>query len=94
MKEQIDGKVKEQRSQKLIELSNKNEMEYNKQYLGKTVEVLFEEKKDGYYQGHTQNYILVYMETEENIENSIVKVICNNVKNGYILAKSKNVTKM
>ena len=42
MKGQIDGNKKEERSQKLIELSNKNEKEYNENYAGKEVEVLWE----------------------------------------------------
>ena len=54
MKEQIDGKIKEERSQKLIVLSDQNEREYNEAYVGKEVEVLCEEKKDGCYQGHTK----------------------------------------
>ena len=45
MPNQIDGKIKEERSKKLIELSNENELEYNKSYIGKKVEVLFEEEK-------------------------------------------------
>ena len=49
MKEQIEGKIKEERSKKLIELSDKNEKEYNETYINKEVEVLIEEKKNGYY---------------------------------------------
>lgn len=35
MPNQIDGNIKEERSRKLIELSDKNEIEYNKKYIGK-----------------------------------------------------------
>lgn len=59
MPNQIDGKTKEERSNKLIELSNKNENEHNKQYIGKTVKVLFEEYENGCYKGHTTNYMMV-----------------------------------
>ena len=59
MKNQVDGKIKEERSKKLIELSNKNQNEYNESYIGKTVKVLFEEYKNGYFKGHTANYIMV-----------------------------------
>ena len=56
--------------QKLIELSNKNQKQYNEQLIGKNVEVLFEDEEidDGvtYYKGHTQNYILVKYKTDEN----------------------------
>ena len=47
MPNQINGDIKEERSKKLIELSDRNEIEYNKSYIGKNVEVLFEEEKDG-----------------------------------------------
>ena len=36
MPNQIDGKVKEERSKKLIELSNENEYNYNKKYISKS----------------------------------------------------------
>ena len=90
MPNQIDGNIKEQRSKKLIDLSNKNELEYNKKYIGKTVEVLFEEEKTGLYKGHTQNYILVYCKSNENLSNKIVKVNCENIENEYIIAKKTN----
>ena len=37
MPNQIDGNIKEERSRKLIELSDKNEIEYNKKYIGKKI---------------------------------------------------------
>ena len=44
MPNQIDGTIAEERSKKLIELSEKNMKEYNSKYIGKELEVLFEEK--------------------------------------------------
>lgn len=74
MKNQISGDIKEIRSKKLLELSDKNENEYLDEYIEKEVEVLFEEKEDEYFKGHTSNYIMVKYKTEENLENKIVKV--------------------
>ncbi len=74
MTNQVDGNVKEERSQKLIELSNRNEKEYNEKYIGKRVEVLFEEEKDGLWSGYTRNYVRVFMESGENLENRIKMV--------------------
>lgn len=74
MTNQIDGNIKEERSQKLIELSNKNEREYNEKYIGKSVDVLFEEEKDGLWSGYTKNYVRVFVESDENLENKIQKV--------------------
>jgi threonylcarbamoyladenosine tRNA methylthiotransferase MtaB len=90
MKHQIDGNKKEERSQKLIELSNENERNYNKQYIGKNVEVLFEEEKDGNYKGHTSNYILAHLtkeDTRNKMENKIVKVKCMDAKGNHIIVE-------
>ena len=75
IKEQIPGEIKEKRSKALIELSNKNEEEYIKKYIGKTVEVLFEEQdKDGCFKGHTANYIIVKVQANSDICGKIIKV--------------------
>ncbi len=85
MPNQIDGNKKEERSKRLIELSNKNEKTYNQQYIGKEVEVLFEEEKDGVWQGHTKNYILAHYKTEENLENKMIKLQCQGAEQEYII---------
>ena len=87
MENQVAGDVKEDRSKKLIELSNKNEFEYNSKYMGKEVEVLFEEEKIGLYKGHTQNYIMVYCKSDEKLDNLIKKVKCTDVSEDHILAE-------
>ena len=93
MEGQIDGNKKEERSQRLIELSNKNEREYNETYVGKEVEVLWEEGKDGIYKGHTKNYILAHYKVDEgkeridNLENRITKVKCIEAKQDHILVE-------
>ena len=78
MPNQVDGNVKEKRSRKLIELSNENQKRYNEKLVGKEVEVLFEdqvvEEDKKYFKGHTQNYILVKYETDENLENTLKSV--------------------
>ena len=85
MPNQIDGNKKEERSRRLIELSSENEKAYNQQYVGKEVEVLFEEEKNGMWQGHTKNYILAHYKTEENMENKIIKLECKGAEQEYIL---------
>lgn len=87
MPNQISGDIKEERSRKLIEVSDKNEIEYNKSYIGKNVEVLFEEEKNGMYKGHTQNYIMVYCKSEKNLDNKIVDVVCENAEQEHIMGK-------
>ena len=86
MPNQINGDIKEERSKKLIELSDRNEIEYNKSYIGKNVEVLFEEEKDGRYKGHTQNYIMVYCQSKEKLDNKIIDVVCEKAEKEHIIA--------
>lgn len=87
MPNQIDGKIKEQRSEKLIELSNNNEIEFIKRNIGKTLEVLFEEKKEnGYTEGHTSNYIVVEAKGER-IENTMKKVKIESVEGNILKGK-------
>lgn len=87
MPNQIDGTIKEKRSQKLIELSNKNEIEFMKNCIGKTIEVLFEEEKeDGYIEGHTTNYVVI--ETKgKDLENTIKKVRVENLEGNLLKGK-------
>ena len=77
MNGQVDGNVKEERSGKLINLSNENQLKYNKSLIGKSVDVLFEEKHDDFWTGHTTNYVVVKAKSNENLENKIIKVKIN-----------------
>lgn len=71
MKNQVSPEIKEKRSKRLIKLSDKNEEEYNKELIGKKLDVLFEEKIGNLYKGHTSNYIMVNAESDENLIDTI-----------------------
>ena len=87
MRTQIDGNVKEQRSEELINLSNENEKRYNESYIGKELEVLFEEDDGDFYKGHTTNYIMVKVKkNNENLENTIKKVTVKSCKELDLIA--------
>ena len=87
MTRQVDGNIKEQRSQKLIKLSNENQKKCNQEYVGKEVEVLFEEQEGKYFKGHTANYIMVKYETNEDLENRIKAVKVDEAQESYLIAK-------
>lgn len=84
MPEQISPQIQEERSKKIIELSNINEQNYNKSLIGKEVEVLFEEKDGNYIKGHTKNYIVV------NVEKEDINAYHNEIKNVKITKKENN----
>ena len=74
MPDQIPAEIKEARSKKLLELSDINEYEYNKNEIGKETLILFEEREGEYFKGHSANYLYVKAKTPENVENKILKV--------------------
>ena len=88
MSNQIDGKVKEERSNKLIELSHQNEIKHNEKEIGKELEVLWEEQDGDYIKGHTTNYKVVKIHYQ-NIENTITKVEIERLENLELIGKYK-----
>ena len=90
MPNQIDANIKEQRSKRLIELSNKNEKNFIEINIGKTLEVLFETKtNDEYTEGHTTNYIIVKAKGEK-LENTTQIVKIEKVENNILTGKICN----
>ena len=75
MKGQVSGDIKEKRSKCLLTMSDEFEIKYQKDYIGKEVNVLIEElDEDNYYKGHTENFIMVKVKAREDIINKIVKI--------------------
>ena len=74
MKNQIDGNVKKERSEKLITLGEEYQEIFERENMKTTQSVLFEEKHDGVYYGYTTNYIRVKAKSEEDLTNKIKKV--------------------
>ncbi len=73
--DQIQNDVKAERNKKMIELSNKLNIEFLESMLNKTMPVLFErEKEKGIYEGHTTNYITVCVKSDVDITNKILNV--------------------
>ena len=71
---QIHGSVKHSRSERLIELGNQLANRFMEKFIGKRMEVLFEENKGGYFEGYTTNYIRVKAESNKDIQGEILPV--------------------
>lgn len=85
MPNQVDRSKQEERSQKLIQLSNKHQKQQNENYKGQQLEVLFEEQEGEYIKGHTTNYIVVYVKTEEALEHKLkIVTIQREFKDGVL----------
>lgn len=85
MGDQVDPKIKHDRSEKLIKMSSKNFAKFASRFIGKELEVLFEKNvKDDVYEGLTTNYIRVYAKSDTDIQGLIKKVKIIDVKDNFI----------
>ena len=66
MEGHIDGLTKKERTKKLLELSEKLEENYYKSQINKKEKVLIEKEENGYYYGHTSNYL--YLKLKGNYQ--------------------------
>lgn len=87
MKNQIAPNVKEERSKRLIALSEKYKQEFNKSLIGSKEKVLWEQVEGEFVKGHTTNYIMVYAPKNQAKENEISQVEFLEPKNEGILGK-------
>ena len=86
--DQISPEIKEKRSKELIQICKKSRDEFISSFVGKTMEVLFEQPaKNGFFEGKTQNYITVYVKTNENLQGVFENVLIEKVSNGIAYGK-------
>jgi len=77
MPEQIKDKVKQERNQRMLELSRSSRHSFCEQFLGQTMPVLWEQETSpgsGTYSGLTSNYIRVFAGSEKSLSNEITPV--------------------
>ena len=82
----LDQSIKKDRARRLLEVSKELEKNYFNKYIGKEVEVLIEETKDGYSYGHTGNYLYVKINRELE-HNTFVQVKVTKIDYPYCLAE-------
>lgn len=67
--------VRRQRTNRLIALGDELEKDFRQKMKGQTLEVLIEGKdKNGLYQGYTENYLEMHLESKEDICNQFKKI--------------------
>lgn len=74
MSGKIDGNIKKRRVKEIIELSSELERMFYEKFYNRQLDVLFEEEKDGYFIGHTANFIKVKVKGNYKI-NEIFSVL-------------------
>ena len=85
MENQVDPSTKHDRSEKLLQLNEENFKKFGQKMLDKEFNVLFEQKVgDNKYEGLTENYVKVIVESDNDISEQILKVKIKDVKNEFL----------
>jgi len=72
--DKVSPEIQSRRSAHVRKLSAEKTQRFNARYLGKTVEVLFEQQQKGYGSGYTDNYIRVAVASDAILENTVQRV--------------------
>ena len=81
MRPQVADKVKKQRSQQMLALAEESIQNFSRQFLDKTMPVLWEKQTNGIWSGHTDNYIKAYTRSGEDLTNKLLPVKLGGVFN-------------
>ena len=85
MENQVDPSTKHDRSEKLLQLNEENFNKFGQKMLDKEFNVLFEQKVgDNKYEGLTENYVKVIVESDKDLSEQILKVKIKDVKNEFL----------
>jgi len=87
---QVDGNIKNSRSEKLIALGEEMMSEFNSKFIGSNLSVLFEEesrKEKGYIEGYTTNYIRVKAKEDVKSFGQILDVRIKEGREDYLIGR-------
>ena len=74
MPDKVDPRVMQARSAELRQLSAAKRNAFNARYVGRTVEVLFEQQDHGHWTGYTGNYVRAAVRSDQDLTNVIAPV--------------------
>lgn len=80
---EVNGLIKKARCHELINLSKKLEIKYMQKFIGREVEFLIEQNKDGYSYGHSTNYLDLKIAGNYE-EGAIIKKKIETIKYPYV----------
>lgn len=83
----LDPSIIKERTKVILEIAKEMKNEYELSFIGKTFDILFEQKKNNQWIGHTSNYLECYLESNEELSNVVKTCQIINLKNGKLIVK-------
>ena len=74
MPEQLEASVKKERSDKMLDLAETSQTNFQRRFIGEIQLVLFEQSTKGICSGVTANYIKVYTKSSHDLTNNVVPI--------------------
>ncbi len=71
---QVSEKVKKERSRMMLSLAKESALDFHRRFLGRTLEVLFEQSSAGIWSGLTGNYVKLHTKNLEDLCNRLLPV--------------------
>lgn len=88
MPDQIDPQIKERRAKQMADVAQKNKLDYERRFVGQTLRILVEEQtKDGFWTGHSSNYLLVIFPGENIRSGDFVDVKITSAERNRLLGE-------
>jgi threonylcarbamoyladenosine tRNA methylthiotransferase MtaB len=88
MEDQIPHKVKKDRVSLITELGKAKLLDFMTDFIGTTNDVLFEQRNEnGFFEGHTTNFLKVKVETSEDLSNKIIPVKLHSLEKGRLFGR-------
>lgn len=84
--DKIDAKIKKERADRLEALKVEMALKERKKYIGKHLNVLLEEKVDGYLYGYSENYLRVKIKDNGIELNSVIGIKINSLEKEMLIA--------
>ncbi|MDP3387944.1 MAG: tRNA (N(6)-L-threonylcarbamoyladenosine(37)-C(2))-methylthiotransferase MtaB, partial [Eubacteriales bacterium] len=88
MPDQIQGKIKKERTNRLIGLCDRVAQNFYESFVGRTVDVLYEQRHEkGYYIGHASNYLATHSVSADDLHNIRKNVRVRSVENHTLITE-------
>ncbi len=86
---QIDSKVMNKRFDEVESVRKEMQNQVLNSFINKELDVLFETEQNGYWQGHSSQFIKVLVKSNENLKNKLLKVKINSKRLDFLLGEIK-----